>query len=56
MFALDYMAHADRIFMDGRFHWEKGTPSQTRHIEWSLCTAAGSPTQRDPRGVHMQVG
>jgi hypothetical protein len=34
MFALEYMAHADGIFVDGRFRWETGTPSQNSHIEW----------------------
>lgn len=35
MFVLDHIAHADGIFMDGRFRWKEGPPSQTSHIEWT---------------------
>jgi hypothetical protein len=34
MFSLEYLAHANGIFKDGRFRWEDTPPSQTSHIEW----------------------
>lgn len=41
MIATEAVAHADGLYRDGRFRWERGPPSQIGHIEWACDEEPG---------------